>query len=574
MLRGATIPFVIALAVVCFVVWTGLKYTEGLDDRSTARIIDGVLLDRHVTLAQAKAFKTTELGAGTLTTVVHPPDGAQIPSTFPPPRIQWSDEYASRLYQVLIRKGEEVLFTAVTQRREVTPPPQVWHAVRQANGPLQIQIISALIEPDGTVHGDMVEGEESEFHIVPADESPRGMILFGAKHRPDTLTVGTMSLLEMHLRIDAVDLERFEHRVVFRSSYGPDYTRTHPDKVNEESGESGGPDYEGSGDKGPEGQEGDGQEGDGQEGEEGEGGSAEHWEITRTQCVSCHAISQGGQYIAVFSQTAEEAPPKFSAPNGFMTVLKMPQREVIIQLPHSFMPQFNPVDPNLIAFGQVDETIGVKDQMVVRKSDIHVLDLRTGKHHPVPGANDPTRVENLPYWSPDGKTIAYIQTKPGQMWHGSAGKLDIATVPYREGAGGKATPLVGASNNDRSNFLPVYSPDGRWIVFTQAKQGFFSQIASDLMIVPTEGGKARRMRCNSTLSESWHRFSPDGRWMAFVTNREDIRRPHIYLSRFHTDTGTCDPAIQIPVVSGLKAHTHAFSWTKRFDWLDDYDLVN
>jgi len=62
--------------------------------------------------------------------------------------------------------------------------------------------------------------------------------------------------------------------------------------------------------------------------------------------------------------------------------------------------------------------------------------------------------------------------------------------------------------------------------------------------------------------------------MAFVTNREDIRRPHIYLSRFHTDTGICDPAIQIPVVSGLKAHTHAFSWTKRFDWLDDYDLVN
>ena len=62
--------------------------------------------------------------------------------------------------------------------------------------------------------------------------------------------------------------------------------------------------------------------------------------------------------------------------------------------------------------------------------------------------------------------------------------------------------------------------------------------------------------------------------MAFVTNRKDVHRPHIYLSRFHTDKGTYEPEIQIPVVSGINAHTHAFSWTKRFDWLDDYDLAN
>ena len=68
----------------------------------------------------------------------------------------------------------------------------------------------------------------------------------------------------------------------------------------------------------------------------------------------------------------------------------------------------------------MDETIGVKDQMMVRKSDIHVLNLSTGKHQPVPGAAQKDRVENLPYWSPDGKRIAFIRTKPGQMWHGAA----------------------------------------------------------------------------------------------------------------------------------------------------------
>jgi len=581
LLRGATIPLLIAFAVITSVIWTGMQYTQAVDDRRTARMVDGVYIEAGISEAQVNAMENTERGIGTLTTIVHPPDGAQFPATFPPPRIQWTDEYASRLYRVTIHAGDELLFTGVTAQRELTPPPQNWHDVRRASGPIRIQVTSGLVDLDGTVHGEVVDGEEASFHIVPDDESPKGMILFGAKHRPDNQKVGTISLLEMHLRIDAVDLERFEHRIVFRSSYGPDYTRTHPDRISEEGGPGPGGDEEGQDHQdhegGPENNEGpgpDGEEGEGPgpDGEGQGGGTAEHWEITSTQCVSCHSISQAGEYIAVFSQTAEEAPPEFSAPNGFMTVLRMPEREVIIQLPHSFMPQFNPQNPNLIAFGQVDETIGVKDQMVVRKSDIHVLDLRTGKHHPVPGANEPNRVENLPYWSPDGKSLAFIRTKPNQMWHGSAGKLDIATVPYRDGSGGIARALQGASDNDKSNFLPVYSPDGRWIVFTQAHKGFFSQIASDLWIVPHDGGTARRMDCNSPLSESWHRFSPDGRWMAFVTNREDVRRPHIYLSRFHAETGTCEPAIQIPVVSGINAHTHAFSWTKRFDWLDDYDL--
>ena len=235
------------------------------------------------------------------------------------------------------------------------------------------------------------------------------------------------------------------------------------------------------------------------------------------------------------------------------------------------LPQFAAGRRVFLAFGQVDETIGIKDQMMVRRSDIHVLNLKTLEHKPVPGANLKDRVENLPYWSPDGKRLAFIRTKPNQMWHGSSGQLDLAWIEYNDGAGGQANALKAASDNDKSNFLPTYSRDGKWIVFTQADQGFFSQESSDLWIVPADGGTARRMACNSTLTESWHRFSPDGRWLAFVTHREDVRRPHIYISRFYTDSGTCAPAIQLPVAAGPGAHTHAFSWTDKFSWLNEYE---
>ncbi len=507
-----------------------------------------VWVEPRLTAAQVAAFASLTPGAGVPPEVTHPPEGGVVPATFPAPRLLWTDEYASRVYRVEVREGGEgaVLWTAYTQGREVTPPLEAWTAWKARTTRLGVTVTSAGVEPDGRVISSALVSSPAIFTIAPVAESPQGMLLFGMKHRPANRPIGTVSLLEMHLRIDALDLEHMEHRVVFRSSSGPEPTVIHPGRREQERA---GP---------PE--------------------SPEHPDpsefTTSTQCVSCHAISNDGRYVAVFSQTAEESPPTFDAPNGFLTVLTMPERKAVLQLPHAFMPQFHPKDSSLLVFGEVDETIGTKDQMMVRKSDLRVANLRTGAVRDVPGANDPGRVENFPYWSPDGTRLVFIRTKPGQLWHGAAGLLDLATVTYDpSGNPAEAQPLRGASDNGKSNFLPVYSPDGRWIVFTQADQGFFSQQSSDLWIVPAEGGTARRLECNGPHTESWHRFSPDGRWLALVTNREDVRRPHIYLSRFDTTLGTAGPAVQLPVVAGPGAHTHAFSWTDRFGWITEYELA-
>ncbi|MBJ94787.1 MAG: hypothetical protein CMP23_10000 [Rickettsiales bacterium] len=233
------------------------------------------------------------------------------------------------------------------------------------------------------------------------------------------------------------------------------------------------------------------------------------------------------------------------------------------------MPQFHPVRTELLAFSQVGETIGAKDQMMVHQGDIHILDLSTGEHRPLPGADLPNRVESIPMWSPTGDRLVFIRAPKNQVWHGSQTRLDIAVLPFNDGAGGTATSLQGASGNERSNFYPDYSPDGKWLVFAQADRGFFSQMSGDLWIVPAEGGKARRLACSSDNAESWHRFSPDGKWLAFVTNREDIRLPDIWMARFDSERGECAPAIQIPHLSGPSAHVHAFDWSVRFPWLDD-----
>ena len=91
-----------------------------------------------------------------------------------------------------------------------------------------------------------------------------------------------------------------------------------------------------------------------------------------------------------------------------------------------------------------------------------------------------------------------------------------------------------------SNDFPKVSPDGRWIVWVQNKNGLLMRPDSRLFMVPFEGGKARLMNCNTLLMNSWHTFSPNGRWLAFSSK---ARGPYTQLMLTHIDAnGNDSPA--------------------------------
>jgi Flp pilus assembly protein TadD len=92
-----------------------------------------------------------------------------------------------------------------------------------------------------------------------------------------------------------------------------------------------------------------------------------------------------------------------------------------------------------------------------------------------------------------------------------------------------------------SNDFPKVSPDGRWIVFVQNKNGLLMRPDSKLYIVPFAGGKARLMNCNLSLMNSWHTFSPNGHWLAFSSK---ARTFYTRLMLTHIDAdGNDTPAI-------------------------------
>jgi Flp pilus assembly protein TadD len=202
---------------------------------------------------------------------------------------------------------------------------------------------------------------------------------------------------------------------------------------------------------------------------------------------------------------------------------------------------------NSIAFGQV---------FYPTKGILAWYDREAGTMKPLPGADDPRYVHTSAFWSPDGKWLIFSRAAarnpyppgvPKPMYANDPNETqiqyDLYKIPFNEGHGGKAVPVEGASGNGKSNNFPKVSPDGKWIIFVECKNGLLMRPDSVLYIVPFEGGTARPLNANTKLMNSWHSFSPNGRWLAFSSKG---RGPYTQLMLTHLDAdGNDTPAVMV-----------------------------
>ena len=179
-----------------------------------------------------------------------------------------------------------------------------------------------------------------------------------------------------------------------------------------------------------------------------------------------------------------------------------------------------------------------------------------GELTPLPGADDPNFVQTSAFWSPDGKYLVYSRAAakdpyaPGQKQATYANdpnetqiQYDLYRIPFNDGKGGTPERVVGASENGMSNNFPKVSPDGKWIVFVECKNGLLMRPDSKLTIVPFEGGTARPLASNLAVMNSWHTWSPNGHWLAFSS-----KTPYLYTELYltHIDgEGNASPAILV-----------------------------
>jgi tetratricopeptide (TPR) repeat protein len=289
-------------------------------------------------------------------------------------------------------------------------------------------------------------------------------------------------------------------------------------------------------------------------------------------CTNCHSFSADGKTLGM----------DLDGPQGDKGayVIASVSREMVIEpddvISWNSFPE-KPADHKTIGFlsqmspdGQCAVTTLNEEVFVTNFTDYKFLQVfyptrgilgyyrrATGEIKALPGADDPKYVHCDPAWYPDGESLvfaraeardAYVDGRERPKRPNDPAETQIRyglyRIPFNGGRGGEPEPIVGASANGMSNTFPKVSPDGKWIVFVQCRNGQLMRPDSKLWIVPAAGGPARLMRCNTWRMNSWHSFSPNGRWMVFSSK---ANTPYTQMFLTHIDEeGSDGPAILIP----------------------------
>lgn len=178
-------------------------------------------------------------------------------------------------------------------------------------------------------------------------------------------------------------------------------------------------------------------------------------------------------------------------------------------------------------------------------------------------ANDTTRLEVFPTWTPDGKYLYYCSTLPDTSKVSMHTKyttlhynlyrrsFDVKTREF-----GDEELVYDAVAKNRSVSLPRVSPDGKHVIFAEGAYGCFNiwhhdadivlvgidndgkndnedEDENDLNSLPRKGrGGALALLNSKDFAESYPTWSSNGKWIMCASRRDDGNYSRVYFSYF------------------------------------------
>jgi len=158
-------------------------------------------------------------------------------------------------------------------------------------------------------------------------------------------------------------------------------------------------------------------------------------------------------------------------------------------------------------------------------SDIVLYNIEKNTLYNFPQISSSER-ENLPCWSPDGKYLYYTQAKKYIVNMSNEDNLySLMRVGYdlESNTLGKPELLISGENLKKSIAFPTISPDGRFLMFCMVDFGYFpiNNKSSDLHLLDLQTNKYCKADINSDESESYISWSGNSRWIVFSSRRMD-----------------------------------------------------
>jgi dipeptidyl aminopeptidase/acylaminoacyl peptidase len=181
----------------------------------------------------------------------------------------------------------------------------------------------------------------------------------------------------------------------------------------------------------------------------------------------------------------------------------------------------DPKRPRPIVIDRFQFKEDIEGYLGPRRGRLHVLDLASRK---VVRVADGDYDEALPVWSPDGKRLAFVSKR-----HPDADRddnWDIFVVEPHAGATPRAvTRFEGADDNPEWESYPAWSPDGKSIAYVQGGPPRLIEYGvRRLAVAPADGGAARVITPILDRNVGKPRWTADGKAIRFILEDDGAER--------------------------------------------------
>ena len=147
---------------------------------------------------------------------------------------------------------------------------------------------------------------------------------------------------------------------------------------------------------------------------------------------------------------------------------------------------------------------------------IYLFDIETGKVDPLTA--EPSFDQTHPTWSPDGAQIAFVTGlthDPDQT-----GTTDIVIASAHAGSTARKLLTIYTPNQQKLS----WSPDGKTLAFLQGEEPkYYAYIQDRLAVVPVAGGEPRLLTGKIDRAVAHPHFTPDGSALTFTVEDDRLQ---------------------------------------------------
>ncbi len=181
-------------------------------------------------------------------------------------------------------------------------------------------------------------------------------------------------------------------------------------------------------------------------------------------------------------------------------------------------------------------------------SDVVVYDVDNHQVTTSPLISDPGRLESLPSFSPDGRTLYFCSSRQPKVPEGYKDiRYSICSIPFDPDSfsfGDKVDTVYSASARGLGATFPRVSPDGRFLLFAETAYGCFAIWHKDaeLRMIDLKDGSFHGLgEVNGPDSDSYHSWSSNGRWIVWASRRLDGLYSRLFIAHIDEDGNPSKP---------------------------------